>query len=248
VSAARAKLGLLLAIAVTAAGGAPALAQQNGRPAVGGGSFVEAPLLKPGTYRDSLLPDEQLYYAIDLQAGQRLRVQATTGFSEDARIGLVQSINPLVFTPLRDSFCCVAAAGPSPAIEQGSEEIDITTETVLPLNRFATSDEQYAGPGTYYVAFNAFYNAFGPPPRIEIPITFTLTTQGTPTPGPPIEIEPDDTDGVPEGSPPSSSADASSEDHSEADVLAAGAFLVVVGVLGGAGLGYGLRRLRHRPG
>ena len=43
-------------------------------PVVGGGSFNVAPILEPGPYRDTILPEEYLYYGFRLAAGQRLRV------------------------------------------------------------------------------------------------------------------------------------------------------------------------------
>ena len=59
-------------------GAAPAAAQDPGArtPAIGGGSFNAAPLLEPGLYRDTILPDEFLYYGVALQVGQRLHVRA----------------------------------------------------------------------------------------------------------------------------------------------------------------------------
>ena len=41
----------------------------------GGSSFVDAPLLEPGTYRDSILPGEVLTYQVDLEWGQQLAAQ-----------------------------------------------------------------------------------------------------------------------------------------------------------------------------
>ena len=65
-----ATLIVLLALA------APAAADNDPRSVVGGGFVHAAPILKPGRYRDSLLPSEFLYYAFELKPGQRLRVTA----------------------------------------------------------------------------------------------------------------------------------------------------------------------------
>src|SRR4051812_50212357 len=67
-------LAAALLLALPVAAGAQGAAQ--GEPVVGGGSFANAPLLEPGSYRDTILPGERLYYAIRLQAGQQLRVRA----------------------------------------------------------------------------------------------------------------------------------------------------------------------------
>lgn len=48
---------------------------------VGGSSFDDAPLLKAGTYSDTILPQETLFYAVALGAGQRLRVDAVVDLS-----------------------------------------------------------------------------------------------------------------------------------------------------------------------
>src|SRR5262249_32745094 len=54
-----------------------AAAQQSGaRPAVGGGSFNDAPLLAPGRYSDTIRLGERLYYGFAVKAGQRLHVRA----------------------------------------------------------------------------------------------------------------------------------------------------------------------------
>jgi len=48
-----------------------------GRPSrtTGGSSFADAPLLEPGSYRDSIIPGEVLTYQVDLDWGQRLAAQ-----------------------------------------------------------------------------------------------------------------------------------------------------------------------------
>ena len=69
-----------LAAAVVAAllAAAPAAAQ-DAAPVVGAGSFTDAPIIEPGTYRDTVLPEEYLYYGVRVGAGQRLRVTLNAG-------------------------------------------------------------------------------------------------------------------------------------------------------------------------
>ncbi len=51
----------------------PLLAPASGQgvPATGGGSFSDALTLEPGTYRDTILPAEQVFYRVKLDFGQR---------------------------------------------------------------------------------------------------------------------------------------------------------------------------------
>ena len=48
---------------------------------MGAGSFTTAPILEPGTYRDTVLPEEYLYYGVRVAAGQRLRVTLEAGLT-----------------------------------------------------------------------------------------------------------------------------------------------------------------------
>ena len=50
-------------------------------PVVGGSSFDDAPLLHAGTYHDTIVPQETLFYAVALGTGQRLRVDAEVDLS-----------------------------------------------------------------------------------------------------------------------------------------------------------------------
>lgn len=65
-------LGAAATVGVEAAGAAAV---------VGGSSFDDAPPLTAGTYSDTILPQETLFYAVALGAGQRLRVDAVVDLS-----------------------------------------------------------------------------------------------------------------------------------------------------------------------
>ena len=75
---------LALALAFTLALAAPAVAQDSYTPIVGSGSFNAAPILQPGRYRDTVLPEEYLYYAVELKPGQALHVTANSELDTDA--------------------------------------------------------------------------------------------------------------------------------------------------------------------
>jgi len=62
----RGAMAAALAVLIAAA---PAGAQT---PIAGGGSFNDAPVLEPGAYADTLRGGEQLFYAVELEAGQRV--------------------------------------------------------------------------------------------------------------------------------------------------------------------------------
>ena len=81
-ASARRRGGPLLAAAPAAA--------QDAAPVVGAGSFTSAPIIEPGTYRDTVLPEEYLYYGVRVAAGQRLRVRLQAGLTsrELADLGL----------------------------------------------------------------------------------------------------------------------------------------------------------------
>ena len=62
----RGAMAAALAVLIAAA---PAGAQT---PIAGGGSFNDAPVLEPGAYADTLRGGEQLFYAVEPEAGQRV--------------------------------------------------------------------------------------------------------------------------------------------------------------------------------
>ena len=92
---------LVLAVALALAAPSAALAQTSA-PVVGGGSFVTAPLIEPGKYRDTLLPAERLFYGIKLEAGQRLRVAAQLDVEEELGSDIASAFSVGIETPLRE--------------------------------------------------------------------------------------------------------------------------------------------------
>ena len=89
---------LALAAVVLLAAPPPAAATQRG-PVQGGGSFTEAPLVDEGNYSDTIRLTEELFYAVELERGQGLRVTAqllgqNRGPSDPAVLGQLQIYNP----------------------------------------------------------------------------------------------------------------------------------------------------------
>jgi Ca-activated chloride channel family protein len=173
-----------LAVLVFFALAAPASAAT---PVVGGGSFNAASLLRPGSYRDTILPTEYLYYAIRVEPGQRLRVTANADLPIDSFLGTgLTDITASIHSPTRDIPDEGDVTGNFRV--QGEPALDITSPAAG-----SEPDTEVSGPwpgaGVYFVSFYAIYvGQRQPPPRAEIPFHFTLSVEGqaqsTPTPSP----------------------------------------------------------------
>jgi Ca-activated chloride channel family protein len=176
--------GLALALALAA----PAAAQTTYTPVVGGGSFNAAPVLQPGSYSDTVLPAEYIYYAIKVGAGQRLRISGRTTLSHVDLLHLgVPGVPLAVHSPTRQDVS---------EFEDGEAEGDLddpggmsfTSPTVQPSGDDDT-DGPWTGPGVYFLSVQAVYRGTDiDPPKVEIPFHFTVSVVGavqpTPTPTP----------------------------------------------------------------
>jgi Ca-activated chloride channel homolog len=222
---------------------APAFAQ-DAEPVAGGGSFNAAPLLEPGRYRDTVLNGEYLYYAFALEAGQRPHVRVRIleidpDTYDDATAWF--SIN--LHTPQRETLLNpvdedVAGNG----YTDGGIRIDETTGTdplrwdfygpIADPFADAVEDNQYGGPGTWYVSLHSLDTDEARP--VEIPVEIELDADGrpvaeepdprpleTPTPTPVPPEEQDDGGGGP----------------SPLTVLGIGALGLAVGAVAGGALG-----------
>lgn len=174
---------LALAVVLALALAAPAAAQDP-QPVVGGGSFNTAQTLEPGTYRDTLLTREFLYYAVDLRPGQRLHVTVRTDTDDATFRDTTDVININAFGPLRNQLVSSKAS-----ITEPGEVAELTTE---PAGQYEVADggTPQPGPGRYHVAFFSDWLRAGEPPKAEVPIVFTIEVLGqggataTPTPSP----------------------------------------------------------------
>jgi hypothetical protein len=179
---------LALALAV------PAVAQDSdATPVVGGGSFNVAPILEPGRYRDTILPEEYLYYGFRLAAGQRLRVTLEPGLDNAAirRMGLTY-FSANIHTPTRVNDVNATHEGDNPYIGfgQGAEPLVISSD-VASAEDDSSDHGTWAGAGVYYLALHTVYSGSeGTPPRSELPFSFEAVVEGeaqanaTPTPTP----------------------------------------------------------------
>jgi hypothetical protein len=138
---------LLVALAVLALTAAPAAAQG---PIAGGGSFNDAPVLKPGRYTDTLRGGEQLFYAVDLKPGQKLDAGATIKGRTDSSYSVVLQI----YNPVREEDVFDGEQTESYGQTDRSASLRVEGQRVGEDDG-GTSDALYAEPGTYYVSLAA---------------------------------------------------------------------------------------------
>jgi Ca-activated chloride channel homolog len=233
-------LGLVAAALLAAA--APARAQSRATPVVGGGSFNAAPLLAPGTYRDTVLTGEYLYYAIALEAGQRLHVRARI-LDMDAetwdRATAAFSIN--LHTPQREP---VSSPVDEDVAGNGNTDPGSITDANLrerlrwdfygPRARpfaAASGGPAYDGPGTWYVSLHPV--RVGERAKVELPVELELAVDGEP-----VDEEPDPQPAPsPAPTPAATPGGGDGEGPGPLAVAGLGALGLVVGLGAGTALG-----------
>ena len=172
-----ATVGALLAIAAVTPAAAVA------REVTGGGTFAEAPLLGPGTYTDTLLPRETLFYAVRLSAGERLTVRGGVDVSVGNRshgISVAAGGFSLdIYTPLHQRL---PRDGRLDAYD-GDAETDrsgLVGPRVLSARaadaREIEGSADWTGPGVYHVAAVITSTDAA---VVEFPLTFEIQIDGT---------------------------------------------------------------------
>ena len=174
-------LGAALALAVPAAAGAQP--GRQGQAVVGGGSFVNAPLLEPGRYRDTILPGERLYYGVKLAAGQRLRVRAKL----DVKRGEVDTDTAAGFsiglqTPLREVITDTDEdiTGNS-TVGNVEDEFNVIFPPAVAPSATRDGIGEYRGPGVWYPSLY-LPSVLKKPAKVEFPVEFELEVIGDPQP------------------------------------------------------------------
>jgi Ca-activated chloride channel family protein len=117
----------------------------EGKLVEGGASYRDAPHLAPGLYNDTILPGEELWYAVDLQSGQSLTAKTAMnrgGSKKYLDMYKVQLVNPLL-----QEICCgdnfgLHLMGGQPAVVT----VAVQTGIVGPQS----SNGYTKQPGTYY--------------------------------------------------------------------------------------------------
>ena len=176
------------AVALVLALAAPAAAQTTDTPVVGGGSFNAAPVLQPGSYSDTVLPAEYIYYAVRVGAGQRLQLSGHTDLSHVELLQLgVPAVQMTIHSPTRMDVSGFSD-GQAEANIGSKSGASFTGPTVQPSGDDDT-DGPWTGPGVYFISVQAPYRGADiDPPKAEIPFHFTIALEGavqpTPTPTP----------------------------------------------------------------
>jgi Ca-activated chloride channel family protein len=176
------------ALVVTLALATPAAAQTTDTPVVGGGSFNAAPILQPGSYSDTVLPAEYIYYAVRVGAGQRLQLSGHTDLTHAELLQLgIPRVGLTILSPTRMDVS-EFSDGQAEADIGGTGGKSFTGPTVQPSGDEDT-DGPWTGPGVYFISVQAVYRGSQlDPPKAEIPFHFTIALEGavqaTPTPTP----------------------------------------------------------------
>jgi hypothetical protein len=216
----------LAALVLALAWAAPARAQA---PVEGGGSFNDAPVVKPGRYTDTLRGTETTYYAVALERGQKLDVTATVSGTADVGYSLKLQI----YSPAREPDPFDGEASDSLSGSDQSVALNVSGQTVGETG--TTSDQYYQVSGNYYVVLSAETSAtrFNPPQfdtQLQVDVTGTVQPEPTATAAPQATPEP-----VQAPQLPSASVRSGHGELGEAIVLA----LSLGGLLGFAGVRLG---------
>ena len=226
----------MLAFAFALVLAAPAAAQNDYTPVVGSGSFNAAPILQPGRYRDTALPEEYLYYAVEVKPGQSIHVTANSELDTDAWSDLnVAFVKVNVAAPDRkeidsdiDGDQSFTSAEDSPA--------DFTTQPATTVADEDATEIAWTGPGVYYISFYPAFVGSGDPPKAEIPFHFELTLEGQAQP------EPSATPVATATPKPKATTTPSPEEEGGGTRPAVAAGFGLAGLAVGAAVGFALRR------
>jgi len=174
--------------ATWAFGTTPALAA----PVDGGGSFDDAPLLRAGSYSDTILPQETLFYAVALGEGQRLRVNADVDLSggsqgERGDADALGGFGLTLYGPLRERLPAAYVGAPF----RGGRELQSDGDTrrgprvtgaAAADRRKTAGTGEWTGPGiyTFTATISAIHGDTGA--VVEFPLRLQITIEGRAVP------------------------------------------------------------------
>jgi hypothetical protein len=227
------RLAPALACAITLALAAPAVAQDSYTPIVGSGSFNAAPILQPGRYRDTVLPEEYLYYAVELKPGQSLHVTANSELDRDAWSDLnVAFVKVNVAAPDRKE---IDPDGEQSFTSADDDPADFTTPAATTVAGEDETEIAWTGPGVYFISFYPAYVGGGEPPKAEIPFHFEIALEGA------AQTEPSATP-ISTPTPKATATPTPAPDPGGGTSPAVAAGFGVAGLAAGAALGFALKR------
>ncbi len=164
---------------------AAALGQDDYTPVVGSGSFNAAPILEPGRYRDTVLPEEYLYYAVRVKPGQSLHVVANSELDADAWSALnVAFVATNVAAPDRKQITS-DIEGEQEFTSAADDPADFTTPAATTSAGEDDTSVAWTGPGVYFLSFYPAFVGRGDPPKAEIPFHFEISLEGSAEAEPP---------------------------------------------------------------
>jgi hypothetical protein len=225
---------LLVALAVLAVTAAPAGAQG---PIAGGGSFNDAPVLKPGRYTDTLRGGEQLFYAVALKPGQKLTAGATIKGRTDSSYSMVLQI----YNPIRSEDVFDGEQTAAYGQQDRSASLRVEGQRVGEDDG-GTADALYAEPGNYYVSIAADDRGNNlEAEQFDTSIDLQVTGEVIATPTPTATAEPAKTAEPASGGLGNGGG---SDDGGGGELGMA----IVLGLALGGLVGFGVRRLRTTTG
>lgn len=178
---------LAVALVVLLVPGQAAAQGPDGRPVVGGGSFNTAPLLKPGSYTDTTITSgENTYYRVEVKKGQRLSARAVfdvSGFETNpVRPGYVRGIGLVqydvkIYTPLRQELT------DDEDEQTGGRDVKrvaVRGKLALGYEDLLSdyTDDDFNGPGTYYVGVSTDPLLRDDTAAVEIPVALRIDVSG----------------------------------------------------------------------
>ena len=125
---------------------------------VGGSSFDDAPLLHAGTYNDTIVPQETLFYAVALGTGQRPRVDAEVDLSGGSKTEDGHAKAAVAFTDVPERHCAsgcrrtMAATSSEPSATSSATATPGSRRGAQPAaadRRNIIDAEAWKGPGIY---------------------------------------------------------------------------------------------------
>ena len=169
----------------------PAPASGPARPVEAGTSFNDAPVLSPGTYRDSITTGETRYFRVPLGWGQRLAYRVsipTQGLPIQTA-----ALYAVLASPLRAKAEQVTDSGTYELLG-GKTDQEVSGSSAVPvryLNRESSlsAADEYSVDGTYYLVLDLSYR-LGKDEPVSFPFTLTVATSGG-EPGPAYLTDPE---------------------------------------------------------
>jgi len=229
-------------------------APPSGRPTrtVGGASFVDAPLLRPGTYRDTIVPGEVLTYQVEVAWGQRLTAEVHYPTMSGKLADVVSRQSPTasvsVVSPARarSTLSSSALQGPSSqlALTDRGETLGAGTAAVAYRSRAEPEPVQGASLAGRYTVI-VFLDRDDARTNYVVPFTLDIGVRGQER-GAPSYTEPaDDPESTSASPTPSDEPSATpAEDSGDGSSFLVVPVLGVLVVLGVAVAGVALRRRR----